>query len=902
MIDTNPIKRHYSRTPTVLPKQSDAPTPTDIGLPTKYTQFRDDQFEYIDAILQSKKRFIGLQLPTGCHAPGQKILMFDGTVKAVEDINIGDTVMGWDSTPRRVLNLHHGIDRMCEIVPVKGESFTVNTGHILTVYKINEGGDYPSTRPRIEDIRLIDYMYGTDNYKNIRKLLRTGVDFKIWHQHKIPPYILGVFLGDGSLAGTPMVTKPDIEIHNAMHDFAASFGDGFTACSRGMDVSITDDTACRWRPNRLVVELESLGLWNHHAGDKFIPFDYKVDSRHNRLEILAGLLDTDGHLTQNCFDYISKSRQLADDVVFLCRSLGLAAYLTPCIKHCQNDFSGEYFRVSISGDVDMIPCRIPRRKAAPRRQSKSVLVTGFDIKEKPHGEYFGFEIEGDGRYVLGDFTVTHNSGKSLIYTGAALLGHGRSAMLTVTKTLNDQLFKDMSSIGLVDIRGLNNYLCLALAEGGEYSDVSDESRPWTMSCEDAPCMFGAKCNLKYDGCLYFDKVRAAKQSRFVTSNYSYFMHQIQNQNPLGKFEYLFLDEAHDAVDQLTKFMTVELNIAEVEGVIGDKWITTLDLGTWRSWASRAMIKLESRYQSRLNDLQIRRDRKLMRELRMMRRLLQKLSRVAGAVDWIVYNTSKANTVAFSPLWPNRQSESLLFDHVPHIVAVSATLTRKTMQLMGIGGVEDDESNDYDYFEAGSKFPVENNPLYWVRTIKVHKGNTESEKQFWVGQIDNIIDGRPDRKGIVHTTSYEYARYIAGNSRNGRRLIVHNRLNTKQRVEEFKRSHEPVVLVSPAVGTGHDFPDDMCRFQIHSKIPFPDTMDPLTAARCADDKDYGRHIAATKLVQQTGRGNRSEHDWCENFILDDQAAWFLGRYAWMFPYWWMEGYEKLAIVPPAMSRR
>ena len=77
--------------------------------------------------------------PTGCHAPGTPSLMFDGSIRPVEAIQIGDRLMGPDSTPRTVLELHTGQDAMVEVRPIKGAHFTVNAGHILTLVKINEG-------------------------------------------------------------------------------------------------------------------------------------------------------------------------------------------------------------------------------------------------------------------------------------------------------------------------------------------------------------------------------------------------------------------------------------------------------------------------------------------------------------------------------------------------------------------------------------------------------------------------------------------------------------------------------------------------------------------------------------------------------------------------------------------
>lgn len=79
----------------------------------------------------------------GCHARGQPILMFDGSIKKVEDIVVGDQLMGPDSTPRTVLELKRGHGKMVTIVPKKGTSFTVNEDHILTLVKTKYG---PSDR------------------------------------------------------------------------------------------------------------------------------------------------------------------------------------------------------------------------------------------------------------------------------------------------------------------------------------------------------------------------------------------------------------------------------------------------------------------------------------------------------------------------------------------------------------------------------------------------------------------------------------------------------------------------------------------------------------------------------------------------------------------------------------
>lgn len=148
--------------------------------------------------------------------------------------------------------------------------------------------------------------------------------------------------------------------------------------------------------------------WN---GDKkTIPSRYLRSSRSQRLELLAGLMDKNGCLIHSCFEFSTKDDKIADSVTWLARSLGFQATLRTKVSTIKEiGFSGVYYRVFISGNTSEIPTRIERKKASPRRQVKSVGHFGMKATPIGHGEYFGFEVDGDHRFLLGDFTVTHNS-------------------------------------------------------------------------------------------------------------------------------------------------------------------------------------------------------------------------------------------------------------------------------------------------------------------------------------------------------------------------------------------------------------------------------------------------------------------------------------------------------------
>ena len=388
--------------------------------------------------VEIQKSNILMMGPSGCHRRGQKVLMFDGTLLPVEQVAVGDQLMGPDSMPRTVLTLHRGTDSMVELTPTKGKPWVVNKGHILTLVRTSRSwGAHPATktskgRPKrylkvaeTVDVPVSDYLNWSKTQKAIHKMFRTSVDFKSNREDLIlDPYFLGLLLGDGCIRNRVCVTNTDVEVVREVYA---------QATQHGLVVSIEDEgtTSASYHlssgpgglPGRNIVSLSlrALDLFNRDSGTKFIPYCYKTASYKDRLAILAGIMDTDGSLSRNCFDYSSKSEMLADDVAFVARSVGLAAYVTPCRKCDQNGTWGDYFRVSISGDTDKIPTRIQYKRPTPRKQIKNVLHTGFKTRELPFEEYFGFSLDGDHRYLLDDFTVTHNCGKTEIARSIAKL-------------------------------------------------------------------------------------------------------------------------------------------------------------------------------------------------------------------------------------------------------------------------------------------------------------------------------------------------------------------------------------------------------------------------------------------------------------------------------------------------
>lgn len=393
---------------------------------------RDSQLRalelYFQGVIQNASRAsqnVILIGPNGCHRKGQLVLMFDGSLKRVEDVSQGDLLIGPDSTPRKVLETIRGFGRMVEVRPIKGKPFVVSENHILTVIqsRMRNHPRKPSedTEEMIKDIqvsellRLPKWKVGP---KGLYKLMRTGVDFPTMPVGPIEPYFLGVYLGDGGSAnGGTTITSKEAEIVATIHSQAGKylFNTHQYPAGQAQIFHLTPGrTGGQALSNGLARDLIALGLYKKTSESKFIPLQYKLGSRNTRLEVLAGLLDTDGYLDKGYYDFVTRSKQLAEDVAFVSRSLGFYAFVREKSSHDQFGHKGVYYRVGISGDIYKIPTRVARKRAQPRRQKKSVLRTCFRLKPLEDEEYFGFRVDGDQRYLLDDFTVTHNSGKTML--------------------------------------------------------------------------------------------------------------------------------------------------------------------------------------------------------------------------------------------------------------------------------------------------------------------------------------------------------------------------------------------------------------------------------------------------------------------------------------------------------
>lgn len=380
----------------------------------------------------------------GCFAPNTKVIMWDQSIKMSQDIKIGDVLIGDDGEKRNVLNVCSGEDEMFEITQNNGETYVVNSKHTLVLKKVGNN----------EEILILvnDYIKLTDSKK--KNLLgfksSNGINY-IEKEVSLDPYILGLWLGDGTHT-LPIIASEDIEIQKyvlnwcknndaeLIHDEAFKFrirrkgktngisdlrnaigqsdSDKCKGCSfKKMKicdfVEIDDREIHKSKTNPFMDQLHKYNL----VGNKHIPKEYMMNCREIRLKLLAGLIDTDGHVS-NDGKRISISQvneKLAQQIVILSRSLGYTVNQriverknVKCPGVALKNYKNTCIINISSSHLSEIPTLLTRKKCKNSNTNKDYQKTQISVKPIGRGTYFGWQVDKNHKFVANDFTVLKN--------------------------------------------------------------------------------------------------------------------------------------------------------------------------------------------------------------------------------------------------------------------------------------------------------------------------------------------------------------------------------------------------------------------------------------------------------------------------------------------------------------
>jgi hypothetical protein len=413
---------------------------------------------------------------SGCFVKDTVILLWDGSCKMSQDICVGDILIGDDGKQRIVENLFSGEDELYEIKQNNGVTYNVNSKHTLVLkftgdasihwcesinswkviwfdiekkifkskqFKVTENYDknlakidaelYLNTLNIDSIIHLTVEEYINLNKSCKKKLLgyksSSGVDYTE-KNITIDPYLLGLWLGDGTHT-QPVIASNDKEIIDYINNWCSnndaelvkegcykyrirrrgqSYGretvDGVVYSSRE---KIIDKT------NPFVNLLKQYNL----IGNKHIPVDFIMNTRINRLKLLAGIIDTDGHVPKNekgkRVVIIQSNELLSKQIIYLAKSLGFI--VNYCIRERKqvkifdreiSDYKNQYV-INISGEfLCEIPTILPRKKCFGTVSNKDYNRTSINVSSIGRGTYYGWQVSDNSRFILGDFTVVKN--------------------------------------------------------------------------------------------------------------------------------------------------------------------------------------------------------------------------------------------------------------------------------------------------------------------------------------------------------------------------------------------------------------------------------------------------------------------------------------------------------------
>ena len=331
-----------------------------------------------------------------CLKIGTKVVMYSGKLKNVEDIVVGDRLMGIDSTARIVLSLEHGHEELYDIHQTHGEMYTVTGNHVLC---LNER----RTQKDIE-ITVKEYLEQNKTWKLFAKGYSLGIELPR-QQILIDPYFLGLWLADGTSLETS-ITTPDCEVEHYIYNYAEELGQTVSVRAIRGKAKTLQIVGKRGHKKSSALKILMTGL----LGNKHIPDEYLYNSKEIRLQLLAGIIDGDGYLNHNSYEITQKRKDLTEQIQYLANSLGLRCVFKECKKTCTNNgVTGTYYRANIYGNTKIIPVKVDRKIRKDEQNKRSVVYSTLSVKKSGIGEYYGFETDGDHKFLLSDFTVTHNS-------------------------------------------------------------------------------------------------------------------------------------------------------------------------------------------------------------------------------------------------------------------------------------------------------------------------------------------------------------------------------------------------------------------------------------------------------------------------------------------------------------
>jgi len=467
-------------------------------------------------------------------------------------------------------------------------------------------------------------------------------------------------------------------------------------------------------------------------------------------------------------------------------------------------------------------------------------------------------------------------------------------IITNSKLLQDQYSNEYESIS--DLKGKENYECeqysCSCAQGAEFNRLNK------TSCEACPYTYA--------------KESFISGNMSLTNFYLYILYAIYNPKLLESRDsrVLIVDEAHEFDDVMSDFITIKITesmvkrfkfsdeysiMKQLKGVttitqyvdflkyLNGEVLTTLESMEKGMSSAPRNVKQDKR------DLKINKviggknsDVKLMQLATDLRQLQLKIE-----IFLKEYKENPNNWVLES--YYNEKVKQKEFSNYDMVVLMSGTILDKSLfcQLNGL------DVSKAVYYSIRSPFNPKNRPIFYMPLGKMSYKSKEETFKKYIPYIQKLLDKYKNKKGIIHTNSFELAKWIEGAIKDPR-LIFHDSSNKDEMLKLHKESPEPTVIVSPSMDTGVSFDNDDARFQIIAKVPYPSLGSQKNKLRQSNNPDWYSWKTVSGLIQMTGRPVRSNLDYADTIIIDGGFGDVIKHSSHFIPDWIQEAIKKINV--------
>lgn len=391
-------------------------------------------------------------------------------------------------------------------------------------------------------------------------------------------------------------------------------------------------------------------------------------------------------------------------------------------------------------------------------------------------------------------------------------------------------------------------------------------------------------------CPYWARNAQAQAARICLMNFRVFLHQTVLTNAFGHRNLMIVDECHQMESELMNFIGFSLN----DKSLREYGIVLSEMGSAAEYARFLKDKdILAVIENILKMARAAGDLEKEDEWMDIQRRCGHFLATAEDGNWVALfkDTDQKkkykvvwNTVELKPVYVRKMAHDFVFNRADKVLMMSATvLSAKTVcSSLGI------ETNDMYAIRYGSRFPVENRPIFFTPVGSLSYKNKAETLPKIVPAVDKIVNKYKGKKGIIHTHNFEIARLLISECETRDRMLFQEDFENKKEMLKEHAEREDSVIVAPAMHEGLDLKDELSRFQILVKMPYPPIKgNPQLEARMQDSQEYYDWLTALKLVQATGRSVRSETDWAHTYILDADFEWFFRKARGILPKWFRE---------------